>query len=170
MSKNIARYFWDLNRQALNETDNILRNPHHPKFPARLVTFLSRCEKPRELFALISKKEFVGAWPKVRLYWKRIAPESDFLDWWQAIYEQIARGSTSKKLSKDRPSVLFLKIGRKVRDARLQKKLSQSELALMVGMKQPDLSKIEEGKKNITLETLASLCRALGIKKISIYI
>jgi DNA-binding Xre family transcriptional regulator len=168
MNKNIAKYFWDLNRQALKETEVILENPHHPKFSARLVTFLSRCEKPKELFALISKKEFIDAWPKVSSYWKKIARESDFCDWWQAIYEQIAADASSKKLSKGKPSVLFLKIGRTIRNARLQKKLSQAELALMVGMKQPDLSKIEEGKKNITLETLASLYKALGIKKLSI--
>lgn len=33
-------------------------------------------------------------------------------------------------------------------------------------MKHPDISKIEEGKKNITLETFACLCKALAIEKI----
>lgn len=169
MNKGIARYFWDLNRAALKETEAILKNPHHPKFAVRLITFLSRCEKPKELFAVISKKEFVGAWPKVRSYWMKLARESDFRDWWQAIYEQIAAEyGSSRKSGKDRPSALFLGIGRKIRDARLKKRLSQTQLASMVGMKQPDLSKIEEGKKNITLETLAGLCKALGIKKVSI--
>lgn len=167
MNKNIAKYFWDLNRQALNETKIILRNPHHQKFTARLVTFLSRCDQPNELFALISKKDFVQTWPMVRSYWSKIARESDFRDWWQTIYEQIAAEYTqNKKLNKGRPSILFLKTGRRIRDARIQKKLSQSELASIVGMRQPDLSKIEEGKKNITLETLARLCRALGINKL----
>lgn len=168
MNKGIAKYFWDLNRGALKETGDILKNPYHPKFCARLVSFLSRCEKPKELFALISKKEFINAWPRVRSYWIKIARESDFRDWWQAIYEQIAKDASGKKLNKGRPSAVFLKIGRKIRDARLQRRLSQTALALMVGMKQPDLSKIEEGKKNITLETLATLCKALGIRKLSI--
>ena len=168
MNKNVAKYFWDLNKGALKETEVILKNPHHPKFSVRLVSFLSRCEKPKELFALISKKEFINAWPKVRLYWMKIARESDFRDWWQAIYEQIAKDASGKKLNKGRPSAVFLKIGRKIRDARLQRRLSQTALASTVGMKQPDLSKIEEGKKNITLETLAGLCKALGIKKIRI--
>jgi DNA-binding Xre family transcriptional regulator len=169
MKKKIAKYFWDLNRQALNETENVLKNVHHPKFPERLVALLSRCENPKELFAVISRRDFVEAWPRVRSYWKRLAPESDFCDWWQSIYEQITARSSKKKFNKERPSALFLKIGRTIRRARLQKRLSQAELASLASMKQPDLSKIEEGKKNITLETLAGLCKALGIKKLSIY-
>jgi len=35
-------------------------------------------------------------------------------------------------------------------------------------MKQPDISRIEEGKKNITLFTLIRLCKVPGIRKINI--
>jgi DNA-binding Xre family transcriptional regulator len=37
-------------------------------------------------------------------------------------------------------------------------------------MKQPDISTIEKGGKNITLETLSRLCKVLEIKKIDIAI
>lgn len=37
-----------------------------------------------------------------------------------------------------------------------------------VSMKQPDVSKVEEGKKNITLFTLIRLCKTLGIQRIDI--
>ena len=40
MKINIAKYFWDLNKKALKETEDILKNQAHPKFKARLVTFL----------------------------------------------------------------------------------------------------------------------------------
>jgi len=56
----------------------------------------------------------------------------------------------------------------KIRDARIQKGLSQKQLALRIGMKQPDISRIEEGKKNITLFTLTRLCKVLGIEEIDI--
>jgi transcriptional regulator with XRE-family HTH domain len=55
-----------------------------------------------------------------------------------------------------------------IRGARVQKNMSQNDLAVRSGMKQPDISKIEEGKKNITLGTLAVLCRVLGIKEIKL--
>jgi hypothetical protein len=55
----IRKYFWSLNEKALKETENILKNPGHSRFIERLVTFLSRCDTPKELFALISQDEFI---------------------------------------------------------------------------------------------------------------
>jgi len=53
-----------------------------------------------------------------------------------------------------------------IKEARVQKNISQKELALQTGMRQPDISMIEEGRKNITLQTLFRLCKVLGIKRI----
>lgn len=165
----VSKYFWDLNERALKETENILRSPKHPKFIVRMVTFLSRCDQPKELFSLISKKEFIENWPRIRSYWLKFARQSDFRDWWETIYEQLLQEYRLKeKKPKGRSSALFLKIGRLIRNARVQKELSQNELAFRIGMKQPDISMIEEGKKNITLQTLARLCKVLEIKRIDL--
>lgn len=165
----ISKYFWDLNEKALKETEKILKDPLHPKFPIQMVIFLSRCQQPKELFSLISRKEFIEIWPKIRSHWIKIARESDFRDWWQTIYEQLLeRYEVKLKKPKGKSSALFLKIGKIIREARIQKGLSQNELAFRVRMRQPDISKIEEGKKNITLETLFCLCKALEIKKLEL--
>lgn len=165
----VSKYFWDLNEKALRETKRILKNPDHPKFVVRMVTLLSRCDQPKELFSLISKKVFMEKWPKIRSYWVKVARESDFRDWWETIYEQILEESGGKsKKPKGKPSTLFIKIGRLIRDVRIRKGLSQKELAIKAGMRQPDISKIEEGKKNITTTTLARLCNILDIKKIEL--
>ena len=55
-----------------------------------------------------------------------------------------------------------------IKDVRIRKGLSQKELAIKAGMKQPDISKIEEGKKNITTITLARIYSILDIKKIDL--
>ncbi len=165
----ISKYFWDLNEKALKETMAILKNPGHPKFAGRMITLLSRCDQPKELFSLLSKKEFITAWPKIRTYWVKLIRESDFRDWWETIYEQLLEErNLGENRPKGRPASLFLKIGRMLKEARIQKGLSQKELAFSVGMKQPDISIIEEGKKNITLGTLTRLCKILGIKKIDL--
>lgn len=166
---NIAKYFWDLNKKALNETQGIIKNPKHPRYIPRMIVFLSRCDQPKELFSLISKRAFVETWPKIRAYWLKLERDSDFRDWWETIYEELLRKNKFRdKSPKGKPSILFSNIGNAIREARIQKGLSQKEMALIVGMEQPDISIIEKGKKNITLGTLSRLCKVLEIKKIDI--
>lgn len=54
--------------------------------------------------------------------------------------------------------------GKKVRELRLQQGLSQDELAFYCGMDRPQITKIEQGKVNVTLETIERLSQALQIK------
>ena len=165
----IAKYFWNLNEKALKETGKILKNPKHPRFKERLVAFLSRCDKPKELFSLVTKQEFIEAWPSVKTYWRKLSVASDFRNWWQTIYEQMLRQQKTKRITpKGKAPASFAKIGKLIRTVRVRSGLSQSELAARVRMKQPDISLIEAGGANITLETLTSLCRVLGIKKIKL--
>lgn len=163
-----SKYFWDLNEAALKETADILKNPEHGKFQSRAIRILSRCQAPKELFSIISKENFTKAWPKLRKYWVKIDKDSNFIDWWQTIYEQILRKQGKARKIKGRPSSLFKGIGIKIKEARIGKDMSQNDLALAVGMKQPDISKIEEGKKNITLETLARICKCLNIGEVGL--
>ena len=161
-----TKYFWDLNEKALTETADILKDPDHDRFQQRMVRLLSRCQSPEELFSVISKENFVKAWPKLSRYWAKIEKISDFRDWWQTIYEEILRRQGKATKAMGEPSALFKNIGAKIREARIEKEISQKDLALAVGMKQPDISKIEEGEKNITLETLARICKYLNIQEI----
>lgn len=164
----IEKYFWDLNQKALKETRGILKDPDHPKFVERVVTLLSRCDKPEELFSIIPRRKFVETWPRIRTYWIKRIRRSDFRDWWETIYEQILeKDQHRQRKKKGGTPVTFRAIGMEIRDARIQKGLSQKQLALRIGMKQPDISRIEEGKKNITLFTLIRLCKVLGIEKIN---
>jgi DNA-binding Xre family transcriptional regulator len=164
---NISKYFWGLNENALRETEKILRSPQHPQFAARIVTLLSRCDKPRELFLVIPKEKFVEIWPKIRAYWMKHTRESEFRDWWETIFEQLLEANhlIQKKVKGKFPG-FFQKFGILIREARIEKGLNQKQLADAIGMKQPDISRIEEGKKNITLFTLMRLCKILEIKKV----
>ncbi|MFA4889636.1 MAG: helix-turn-helix transcriptional regulator [Candidatus Omnitrophota bacterium] len=163
----IAKYFWDLNPKALIETKKALGNPRHPKFVTRMVHLLSRCDKPHELFSLISKKDFIAAWPKLKSHWLKIERVSDFRDWWQSIYEQLLEESGFRQRKPaGAPAGLLLKIGGMIKQARLRRHLSQKELSIIAGVSQSDISSIEKGKKNITLQTLTRFCKVLGIKKI----
>jgi DNA-binding Xre family transcriptional regulator len=168
MKKMISKYFWDLNNKALVETVSILKNPQHSKFPMRMVNFLSRCQKPKELFSVLNKAEFINAWPVIFSYWKKIEKKSDFRDWWQTIYEgSLPAGKTAARINADYSSQ-FSNIGNCIRKKRLDQGMSQKELAIKLGMIQPHISRIEEGKMNITLATLMRISKFLGIKGFSL--
>lgn len=55
------------------------------------------------------------------------------------------------------------RIGKRIRDLRISKGVSQSQLALMTHMTKSYMSEIEAGKKNLTLRTLQKITTSLGI-------
>lgn len=55
------------------------------------------------------------------------------------------------------------RIGKRIRDIRISKGVSQSQLALMTSMTKSYMSEIEAGKKNLTLRTLQKIATSLGI-------
>jgi DNA-binding XRE family transcriptional regulator len=163
----VSKYFWELNPKALKETEKILKDQKHSKFIERAYTLLSRCDKPREVFNIISKRTFVESWPKIYRYWRKKGGPQDFLYWWDSIHKELLRREAIK-IREASPSKYFEKIGRLIKEKRLGKGYTQKELAEKVGLKQPDISRIEKGMANITLETLFKLCKVLDIKEIPI--
>lgn len=55
------------------------------------------------------------------------------------------------------------KIGRKVKDLRLARDLSQVDLALMVGTDRGQISRIEAGEINAGIDSYIKLAAALGV-------
>ncbi len=55
------------------------------------------------------------------------------------------------------------KIGKNIKKIRMQKGLSQQQLAQKSGISQSFLSALENGKKSPTVDSLNKICRSLGI-------
>jgi len=53
-------------------------------------------------------------------------------------------------------------VGRALREQRLGRQLTQAEVAWTVGITQAALSNYENGKRDIPIPTLISICRAIG--------
>jgi transcriptional regulator with XRE-family HTH domain len=160
---NIKTYFWDLSETALKETEKILGDPKHPKFEERMVRLLSRCDKPKEIFNLISRKIFIEAWPRLRKQWSRTSEASDFRDWWETVYEQLLMKGKETDAPAGKPLPELIEMGRKIRKIRLEKGWTQADLARQAKLGQPEVSAIEQGRKNITQETKLKIFRALEI-------
>ena len=56
----------------------------------------------------------------------------------------------------------YRELGEQIQALRAEKDLSQKELALLTGIDQSDISRIERGTANISLKTLQRLAEALG--------
>lgn len=50
-----------------------------------------------------------------------------------------------------------------LRSLRLKKGLSQTQLAELIGMKQPNIARLEKGRDGLALETMRKLSAALGV-------
>lgn len=163
---NLSKYFWNLNPKALKETKNVLQNPLHPKYLQRVLTLLSRCDEPKKLFSFLNEKQFIENWPKIRRHWNRNWGAQDFKAWWDTIYERKIEKLGVPIKPKGEPVPLFKTIGSIIKQTRINKDLSQFDLSRMAGISQPDVSAIEKGKKNITLETLFRIAKVLEIKNL----
>ncbi|MBI4088528.1 helix-turn-helix transcriptional regulator [Candidatus Kaiserbacteria bacterium] len=59
---------------------------------------------------------------------------------------------------------VLVKFGRKVREERTKLDLSQEELARHAGVHRTYIGMIERAEKNITLENIQKICKALNLR------
>jgi DNA-binding XRE family transcriptional regulator len=64
----------------------------------------------------------------------------------------------------DDTDILNIVIGYQIKEKRLQKEMSQEELAKKAGIDQSDLSKIERGTLNPSVKMLEKIAKGLGLK------
>jgi len=58
---------------------------------------------------------------------------------------------------------ILIKFGRKVREIRVKQNLSQEKLATKAGVHRTYIGMIERAEKNITLENIEKVAKALGL-------
>ncbi len=164
---NAKNYFWWMNEKAAQEAEEVIRDPAHPLFINHIFNVLSRNDHPKEIFCLISMEQFIEQWPKIRNYWNKKATSPDFKAWWETVYEQaVTKGrktTEDKNYGKD-----IKKIAETIRNVRIEKGWNQSDFARRVGMTQPDISLLEKGKKNMTIQSLIRIWRTLEINHINL--
>lgn len=59
--------------------------------------------------------------------------------------------------------LLYAAVGRRVRKARLEKKITQEELAAAIGLTRTSITNIEKGRQKLLLHTLSALARRLAV-------
>lgn len=64
---------------------------------------------------------------------------------------------------------LLVKLGARIRKIRVQKKLSQNDLAIECNFEKASMSRIESGQANPTIRTLTKICKALDITMVELF-
>ncbi|RYD56875.1 MAG: XRE family transcriptional regulator [Sphingobacteriales bacterium] len=64
----------------------------------------------------------------------------------------------------ERYSIEIIRFGKRLRQIREEKNLSQLDIELQSGINRTEISRIENGQKNIEFYTIIKLSEALGIK------
>ena len=62
-----------------------------------------------------------------------------------------------------------IKLGEKIRTIRINKNMTQNELAIECDFEKASMSRIESGKSNTTIRTLCKICRALDIHIVELF-
>ena len=111
------------------------------------------------IFPQLNDLKIPSLFKKARLIGSSVIIWNDELDIdCETIYED---GSDVSEEYNDIDNVV---LGYKIKEKRIQKNLTQEELANSIGVDQGDLSKIEKGIGNPSLKTLQRICDGLNAK------
>lgn len=66
-------------------------------------------------------------------------------------------------------SLLQKRVGKRIKEIRLEKNISQQDLADLCGYEISNMSRLEAGRSNATLSTLETVSKALGIDVIELF-
>lgn len=59
--------------------------------------------------------------------------------------------------------MITVKVGRRIRELRLEKGISQEKFALSIGMDRTYFASVESGKRNISIINLEKIANGLGV-------
>ena len=158
---------WDRNI-TIKQAKKILNDAGDKKFTLIASLLLSRKNTPKEVFKeYLSPILFCRQWPGIKKKMRQDKWSQARVVFWQAIYENLLV-KYKEKGTKFRNRIDIIKdalceiVGKEIKRIRLEKELSQKQLARKIGISQQLISRVEKGRENISLITLKKISEALG--------
>lgn len=161
-------WLWD-KKISIEKARAILKKPNDGHFLSLAGTLLSRKNTPKEVFKYYLKPiNFVRNWPGIKRQMRKDNWNDPRIEYWQAIYEAVKEKYEKKGVSFKKEiffagikDVFCKTIGDKIRSARKEKGYTQSVLAAKLKISQQIISRIENGRANISLVTLKKIADVL---------
>ena len=172
-------WLWDKNIDE-QQVKTVLLNIEDKQFVSYAALLLSRNNSAQEVFSdFISRENFFVAWNKIKKQMRKNTWNDSRIEYWQAIYDTLKEELPELKKIKTPASLaqfgvselpmsvsvfsISREIGVKIKLLREQAGLTQKDLAKRLRISQQIISRIEGGKQNVSVETLSSICDALGV-------
>ncbi len=165
-------WLWD-RKLSVFQAKKILKNPKHRNFNLVASFLLSRKNEPKEVFReYIDPFLFCKYWAVIKRRMRKDSRNEGRIVFWQAVYEKLMdkyrkQGVRFRKTLTLPKDTICKMLAKQIRNIRKQLGLSQKELAKKMGISQQLVSRIENGRENISLATLKNISKALG-KRIEI--
>lgn len=160
-------WLWD-SRIGENEVKKILKDGSHPKFNLYAEKLFSRVSDPKMVFSMVDKVTFCKKWPRIK---KRMLKDRwlrSKVIFWQTIYERIQERLKNEgvKIRQPQGTIKILpermKLAQQIKKIRLRSGYTQKDIAKKLGVIQQYISKIENGRENVSVDTLRRIADALG--------
>lgn len=163
-------WLWD-SRLKEGRVRKILKDSGHPKFDIYAEKLLSRVSDPKIVFSIIDKAAFCKKWPRIKKRMRKDLWLKDRVIFWQTIYERTLeqlreRGIRIREPRKTEIPQERMKLSRQIREVRKKLGYTQKDMAEKLGVIQQYISKIENGRENLSLDTAKRIADVFGKKLI----
>ena len=162
-------WLWD-RRISDYKVKHILSNPDNQEFVSLAALLLTRKNSPPEVLKkYISPLNFCRFWPRIKRRMRKDSWNNPRIEFWQAIYEKVleklrGKGVSIKLKRQKKTDKLFAEIGAQIKKMRLEKGMTQVDLAKKLNISQQIISRVEKGRENLSLDTLRKFVTHLGGK------
>jgi len=163
----VGGWLWD-RKTTDARARKILKNPESEKFIAYAALILSRHASPKEVLKqYIDPLVFCRRWASIKRRMRKDSWNDTRIVYWQVIYEHFLdkyrkKGVIFRGELPQAKEPLCYATGKKISDIRKEQGLSQKEMAKKIGISQQLISRIEKGRENVSVSTLANMARALN--------
>jgi len=159
-------WLWD-SRLKEGRVRKILKDGGHPKFDIYAERLLSRVSDPKMVFSIVDKVTFCKKWPSIKKRMKKDLWIKSRVVFWQTIYERILeqlkeQGIRIRKLQGTEISPERIELSRQIRNIREKLGYTQKDMAEKLGVIQQYISKIENGRENLSMDTARRIADVLG--------
>jgi len=161
-----TNWLWD-SRLEEGEARKILKNVSHPKFDIYAEKLFSRVSDPKMVFSIVDKVTFCKKWPCIKKRMRKDRWLKERVVFWQTVYERIHERLKERGIKIRKPQEVEIppermKLAHQIRNIRVKLGYTQEDIAKKLGVIQQYISKIENGRENVSVDSLKRIADVFG--------